>query len=175
MASWTKTVLDRIGLMAWDADTTLKTAYTGYQPSIDKSVRPCIIVSEDGESYPVYASENEQPEMRVVIDYIGPFFTADCQEEYEEIARQTADNLIEYFMRRPQLPFSNVRNHAQLTAKGNLVSVKWARISDRTKTTLVTRFGLEQAFWGVTLNMTVVRAWDYEEVIAYADDDPIAL
>lgn len=156
------TVPARLALMLMDADENIKRAAEGFQKNYEGDLDlPAWEVADGGTNYDLVAANIANP----VDTYTATLITAKYGtgmdddttrvNEYQTLTRSIMQNTVEYFLKRPDLVFSDVRGVSTTGALPALVGVKWVKISREPEGI----YGSDDAFgkfWGGKLTFTVM-------------------
>lgn len=151
----------RLALMMYDCHPSIRGTYYTHQDSIDQIVRPAFLITVEDASFPQFSSEQEQVEENYQIAYIGETFGAGQANEYELRAREVSEAACLYLLQRPNLQFGNLRARTDITTQRGLAGVLSHTFS-RSAITLFERDGVDVAFWGFTIDITLKTMMDYE-------------
>lgn len=162
---------ERIARMLADASDEIVSVHWYTQESIDQDDRPCWLVFPEDTSIEQDegASGEENISTSFSLAFIGHPYNAggytDFTPEYEEIARQVADDTMEYFMAHKGLQVSNRRGLLPERLYNNL-GVLGMEVTGRSAITLFEREGVNaDSFWGFTMDISVKQMVVYEEAI----------
>lgn len=157
----------RIAQMLVDCDQSIVASYDFTQESIDQLERPSWLVFIEDASFQNTTVDQELMEQGYSIAYIGQVFNSgysDYTREYEILARRVAENSVRYLLEHPYLQLSNTRGLFP-ERLGGLIGVQRMTVNNRSAVTLFSRDGVEgQAFWGFTIDITVVEQIAYNTV-----------
>lgn len=156
------TAPDRLALMMFDCHQSIMASYHLVQDNIDYVERPCFLISVEGANFPGVSSEQSQSEESFRLDYIGQTFNTGHAHEYEILAREVADAAVRYVIEHDRLQFSNQRG-VQPNKLSPIPHVKWTNIDNRGPITLMQRDGVDEAFWGFSIDITITASYPYEE------------
>jgi hypothetical protein len=160
-------VPERIAMMLYDAHPAIKSTFHYTQAAIDEIEKPCWLVFVEDASYPQIGVNQELVEQSYSLAFIGNTWSdtnPKAMLKYEKLTREIAEATILYFLEHPQLQMSNIRGNFnnELISLNGVHSVK---IGSRSAVTLYSREAVAgDAFWGFTIDITVIQQLPYSTV-----------
>lgn len=156
------TVPARLALMLMDADEHIQFVGEGFQKNYESDTQlPAWEIADGGTNYDLVAANIANPVDTYTATLITQKYSAGMDDdttrvnEYQTLTRSIMANTIEYFLKRPDLVFSDVRGVSTTGALPALVGVKWAKISREPEGI----YGADEGFgrfWGGKLTFTVM-------------------
>lgn len=156
------TVPQRLALMLMDADEHIKFVAEGFQKNYDADIQlPAWEISDGGSNYDIIAANIANPvdtyNAQLITQKYGTGVDDDTTRvsEYQTLTRSILQNTVEYFLKRPDLVFSDVRGVSTTGALPALRGVKWCKISREPDGVYGGDEGFGK-FWGGKLTFTVM-------------------
>ena|ERR1700690_594672 len=160
------TAPQRICMMAIDASTQIKDGSAYFAENVDETRRPFVLVEPGQEDIPAVAAGMEAPTEEYTLTLIAEKYGQGARGEAEAQLRTITADILDYFAKRTQLQFRNLRG-LQPAPLPSLVGVMWARLYLRTYAGVVTKGGTEgeQPFYGCVFSIRVQTVANAEEDI----------
>lgn len=168
------TVPPRLSKMMIDCHPSIVAGYHYTQGALDQIERPCFLIFVEDASYPQTTEGQEQVEQSYSLAYVGEAYNVDDEGvEYEIQARTVAEASVLYLFEHPQLTFENRRSISIAGdtpeetfdgPEGMLDGVTGIRLESRSAVTLFSRDGVNEAFWGFSIEITIKEQLSYETV-----------
>jgi hypothetical protein len=164
-----RTAPARIALLAEDSHPSIKNSYYRWQQNFDLSKRPLFYTRLLSTSYPITASEDEEPQESYSLEYVGEPFKQDCAREDEQMTWEVYESCILHFLQRRFLQYTNERQTPNRVKLPNLPGLKYQRLDVSQVPDIVVKFSDNQPFWGFALTINLTESLSYEEkVVPYA-------
>ncbi len=151
--------------MLKDSHDSISTAFAYTQNELDISERPCWYITVGQANYIDEASEFTQVEETFECFYVGEYFNG-LEQEYgnyhERKARIASVAAVRYLQRAKRLACIDRRGLVGHTLP-SLNNVMFSKIDSRSDIGLKTGKGIEQAYWGFNLSVTVRSVFEEDE------------
>lgn len=165
------TIPQRLALMLMDADENIQYVGEGFQKNYDADIQlPAWEISDGGSNYDIIAANIVNPVDTYTATLITQKYGTGVDDdttrvsEYQTLTRSILKNTVEYFLKRPDLVFSDTRGVSTTGALPALRGVKWVKLSREPEGIYGSDEGFGR-FWGGKLTFTVMTEVQVMRVI----------